>query len=76
MGCCDRDVIEFNAVKIEVDVPLLPFCGSRGAEIVENEFIIPYRIGPVKMNNGILQSDVFEFDLVFEKEPVCDVYVY
>ena len=28
------------------------------------------------MNNGILQPDVFEFDLVFEKEPVCDVYVY
>ena len=28
------------------------------------------------MNYGILQSDVFEFDLVFKKEPVCDVYVY
>ena len=28
------------------------------------------------MYHCILQRDVFEFDLVFEKEPVRDVYVY
>ena len=28
------------------------------------------------MNHCILKADVFQFDLVFEKEPVCDVYVY
>jgi hypothetical protein len=70
----DIDVFQVNRFQDHLDIGLF-FFGRfiLGGEGVKDELVIPVGVVPGHPDHGILQTDVFEFYLILEKEPVRDL---
>src|SRR5579872_4367242 len=48
----------------------------RIGEIVDEELIVPDRVGTLQLDGGVFQPDVLQLRLILEKEPVGDVHFH